>query len=138
MSHEQVRMLSQQLRLLGIHANAEHRAAQAMSEQLPPMDFLRLVLEDEVLARKNSAAKRLTARAHFRHSAALEDFDMSFHRGVTKAQLKELSAGYFLKRNENLLLFGKTGEGKTHLASALGHRLCADGKYALHVRELFV
>jgi DNA replication protein DnaC len=127
MSHEQVRMLAHQLRLFGIHANAEQRASQAMSEQLTPLDFLRLVLEDEVLERKNRLAKRLTTGARFRHGAALEDFDLSFNRGITKTQLKELSAGHFLKRKENLLVFGKTGEGKTHLAIALGHRLCADG-----------
>ena len=48
-------------------------------------------------------------------------------RGIVKAKLKELATLAFFTGKENLLLFGKTGEGKPHLAVALGRRLCAEG-----------
>lgn len=127
MNADQVRLLAHQLRLFGIHASFAHRAEQAVAEQHHPLEFLRLVLEDEVLERKNRVAKALTTRAKFRHDAVIEDFDLSFDRGINKARMKELAALAFYHRGENLLLFGKTGEGKTHLAIALGHRLCAEG-----------
>lgn len=126
MNIDQVRMLAHQLRLYGIHAAIEHRAAQALADGQHPLEFVRLLLDDEVLERKNRLAKTLTTRAKFRHVAALEDFDTSYERGISKARMKELASLGFYHRKENLLLFGKTGEGKTHLAIALGHRLCTE------------
>jgi hypothetical protein len=82
---------------------------------------------DEALFRKDRVAKILATRARFRSSAEIDDWDGTYDRGVAKAKLKELaSLGFFLNQ-ENLLLLGKTGEGKTHLAVALGRRLCAEG-----------
>lgn len=92
-----------------------------------PLEFLRLLLEDEALARKDRVAKSLATRARFRSTAELDDWDGTFDRGVAKAKLKELASLGFFFNKENLLVLGKTGEGKTHLAVALGRRLCAEG-----------
>lgn len=121
-----MRNLSHELRLFGVHENFEKRAAQAAGQGLNHIEFLKLVLEDEQLQRKNRAAKALTTRAKFRLQSNLEDWDQSYERGLTKVKLRELSALGFLQSNENLLIFGKTGEGKTHLAVALGRRLCSE------------
>ena len=126
MINDQMRIISHSLRLFGVHAGFEARAAQAASQGLNHLEFLRLVLEDEVLQRKERVAKGLTTRAKFRTLANLEDWDQSFERGLTKLKLRELAALSFLQANENLLIFGKTGEGKSHLAVALGRRLCAE------------
>lgn len=123
---DQMRSLSHQLRLFGVHANFEKRAAQAAGQGLNHLEFLRLVLEDEVLQRKERAAKGLLTRAKFRSVSDLEDWDQSFERGLTKAKLRELAAMSFVESNENLLILGRTGEGKTHLAVGLGRRLCAE------------
>ena len=123
---DQMRSLSHQLRLFGVHANFEKRAAQAAGQGLNHLEFLRLVLEDELLQRKERTAKGLMTRAKFRSVADLEDWDQSYERGLTKAKLRELSAMSFVQSNENMLILGRTGEGKTHLAVGLGRRLCAE------------
>lgn len=127
MSVDQTRLLAHQLRLFGVHAQLERRASEALANQMHPLEFLRLLLEDEVLARKDRTAKMLATRAGFRSTAQLEDWDGTYDRGIVKAKLKELASLAFFASNENLLLFGKTGEGKTHLAISLGRRLCAEG-----------
>lgn len=124
---DQVRLSAHQLRLFGIHANFERRAAEALAAQMHPLDFLKLLLEDEILFRRERVAKSLATRAGFRSPAVLEDWDTTFDRGIAKARLAELASLGFFSNKENLLLFGKTGEGKTHLAVALGRRLCAEG-----------
>ena len=59
-------------------------------------------------------------------------------------QLKALVDGSFLDRQENLLLFGNPGAGKSHLLCALAHELIAQGrrmKYtscAMLVQDLLV
>ena len=52
---------------------------------LHPLEFLRLVLEDEMLSRKDRTAKALVTKARFRFRADLEDWDYSFHKDVPKA-----------------------------------------------------
>ena len=126
-----IKNLSHKMRLFGIHAACDRRAQEAVSEQLHPLEFLRLLLEDELLSRKDRVSKRLTTRARFRFTADLEDWDQTFDRGITRQKLRELSSLTFLNNRENLLILGKTGEGKTHLAIALGKRLCQDGHTTL-------
>ena len=124
---DQVRNLSHQMRLFGIHEGCERRATEALAQQLHPLEFLRLVLEDEALCRKDRTAKALVTKARFRFRADLEDWDFNFHKALPKVKIKELSELSFLHNLENLLIVGKTGLGKTHLAIALGKRLCQEG-----------
>jgi DNA replication protein DnaC len=135
---DQMRSIAHGLRLFGVHASFEKRAAEAQGQGLSHLEFLRLILEDEVLARKDRIAKGLLTRAKFRSVADLEDWDHSYDRGLTKAKLRELSALAFVQSNENLLIVGRTGEGKTHLAVALGRRLCADNISTLFVPVNFL
>ena len=124
---DQVKKILHQLQLFGIHQAFEHRCAYAVAEGQHPTELLRLLLEDELLARKERRAKILVTRAKFRYTAELEDWDTSFDRGINKAKLKELAQLSFYHRQESLLILGKTGEGKTHLGIALGRRACNDG-----------
>jgi DNA replication protein DnaC len=126
MIHDQMRELSHSLRLFGVHQGFEVRAAEAASQGLSHVEFLRLVLEDEVLQRKARVAKSLRTRARFRSHVNLEDWDQTFERGLPRQKLRELAALGFYHSNENMLILGKTGEGKTHLAVALGQRLCSE------------
>jgi DNA replication protein DnaC len=126
-SLDQAKLLAHQLRLLGMHAGLDRRASEAVSRGLHPLEFARLLFEDELLARKDRVAKMLATRAGFRSIADIEDWDTTFDRGISKPKLQELALLGFVSSKENLLLLGKTGEGKTHLAVAIGRRLCAEG-----------
>lgn len=138
MINDQMKSLSHQLRLFGVHAHFEARANQAQAQGLGHLEFLRLILEDESLFRKERSAKALMTRAKFRSIADLEDWDQSFERGITKAKLRELASLGFHQANENLLILGRTGEGKTHLAVAIGRRLCAENVSTLFLPVNFL
>jgi len=105
---DQVKNLSHQMRLFGIHQACDRRAAEAVAQQLHPLEFLRLVLEEELLARKDRTAKALTTKARFRFRADLEDLDLTFHKDLTQAKIKKLAELSFLHNLENLLILGKT------------------------------
>jgi DNA replication protein DnaC len=119
--------LAHELRLFGIHAGIERRSHEALAAGHHPLEYLRLILEDERLFRQERVAKMLSTRAKFRSDAALEDWDHSHERSLSKAQFKEVAALGFYQNRENLLIVGSTGTGKTHLAIALGKKLCAEG-----------
>lgn len=123
----QIKQLTHGLRLLGMHNSIERRAEEALANNLQPLEFARLILEEEELYRKNLVATRLDNKAKFTLEANLEDWDQTFDRGVTKQKIKDLSQLNFKHNYESLLIVGKTGEGKTQLATALGKRFCQEG-----------
>ncbi len=139
MINDQIRTTAHALRLFGVHGNFEKRAAEASGSGLNTLEFLRLLLDDEVLHRKERTAKQLTTKAKFRaQGSELEEWDGGSERGITKAKLRELAAGAFVQAGENLLILGKTGQGKTHLSIAIGRRLCADGVSVLFIPVNFL
>lgn len=129
--YSQIENLAYEMRLWGIKAAAEKRCQEAIAENHHPSDTVRLLLEDEKFARKQAAAKRLISRAKFRNNCQLEDWDIAHDRGLSKAKIKELALLNFYHKRENLLIVGKTGVGKTHLAIALGNRICQEANSTL-------
>jgi DNA replication protein DnaC len=135
--YESIQKLAGELRLSGVYHSLASRCEQALAEGLHPADLLRLVLEDEQLARKNAYAKRLATQAKFRSLCDLENWDMSSPRGISQAKLKDLALGGFYVKKQNLIILGQTGVGKTHLAIALGRMLCNQGiSVAFHSTNL--
>lgn len=127
MTMDQIKSLTHKLRLFGIHNALESRYAELKANNLDPLEMLHLLLEDESLQRKDSLTQRLMTKARFRSYADIEDWDGSFDRGISRPKLIELATGSFCRNKENLIILGKTGEGKTHLAQAIGRRLCQEG-----------
>jgi len=125
---DQAKRIANELKFFGFHQNMETRAAQAVAQGLQPAEFLTLLLQDEHLYRKDRLAKSLTKRAKFRHQADIEDWDQSFDRGISKSKLKELALLSFQKNKENLIVLGKTGEGKTQLAICVGRKVCQNSQ----------
>lgn len=122
-----IKSLSHELRLFGIHGSIERRATEAQASGFHPLEYLRLILEDEKIFRQERTAKVLTTRARFRSDAELENWDQAFERGLSKLKFRELAALGFFANHENLLITGSTGTGKTHLSIALGKKLCLAG-----------
>jgi DNA replication protein DnaC len=122
----QLKGISHELRLFGIHQSLDRIANLAMKESLHPLEYLRLVLEEEKIDRLERSSKALKTRAKFRYDAELTDWDHEFARGLTKVQFKDCASLRFYENRENLLIVGTTGSGKTHLSIALGKKLCSE------------
>jgi len=64
----------------------------------------------------------------WRQSACVEDIDLRTPRGIDRAVFARLVGGDWIDRNENLLITGATGLGKSWIACALGHKACRDNR----------
>ena len=110
--------------------------AKALEEQRRSPDLDALSFEERVglLVDREAAerdTKRLTTRLKFaalRQSACVEDIDWRAPRGIDRAVFAKLVVGDWIDRNENLLVTGATGLGKSWIACALGHKACRDNR----------
>lgn len=119
--------LANEMKMQGIAQSLERRLAEFASNPEDSSELIRLLLEDEKISRDNKKSARLVSKARFRRQCHIEDWDQSFDRGISKAELKDLAHLNFFYNREQLLLTGGTGSGKTHLAISLGQRLCSAG-----------
>lgn len=128
------------LRLSGLLHTLGLRTRQAVDDSLAFEEFLFRVLADEVERRDAKQLELRLRRAQFEHAKSIEDFDFTFNPQVPKSKIIDLATGHFVGRQENVLLVGPTGVGKSHVAQALGHRACRAGYSALYVtaNKLFV
>ena len=86
-------------------------------------DFLITSEWDE---RYNRKLNRTLQMARFRYKASVEQLHFENNR-LDKNIVLRLAECNFINRNENLLITGSTGIGKSYLASALGHQACSLG-----------
>jgi DNA replication protein DnaC len=122
------------LRLGGFLQSLEIRLQEAQRSTLGYLDFLTLLLQDEIERRE---AKKLTLRlqrASFEQEKTLEGFDFSFAPKLNAKLIRDLATGLFIEKREHVLLYGPAGTGKSHIAQAIGHQACRLGYDVLFVR----
>lgn len=89
--------------------------------------LVREVLELEAQGRMERRVERLLRASRLPPGKTLDALDRTrVPKGVMR-RVDELARGDFLARAENVLLFGKPGVGKSHIACALGHALVERG-----------
>ncbi|AQS58057.1 IS21-like element helper ATPase IstB [Desulforamulus ferrireducens] len=89
--------------------------------------FLVEILRKEITQRQENQMKRRIRNAHFPLDKSLDDFRFHHLPNVQEATVWQLATGEFVKRQENVIMIGNPGTGKTHLAIGLGRRLCKQG-----------
>ena len=115
------------LRLSGITETLEARLAEARAGSLGHVEFLQVLLEDELARREAQAVNRRIRAARFETQATLEGFDFTFNARLPAAQIRDLARLEFIAGGEQILLYGPVGVGKSHIAQALGHAACRRG-----------
>lgn len=97
------------------------------------------LIQSEWDDRQNRSIEQRIKNARFRYKASLEELNYSTDRNLDKNQVMRFSDCSFINKNENILITGSTGVGKSYIASAIGHHACSLGyKVVYHnVPKLF-
>lgn len=90
-------------------------------------ELLAHLVDTEWDDRYDRKLQRLLKAANFRHRASFEEIDFGLDRNLPKNTLLRLSDRRWIEKGQNVLLTGKTGSGKSFIASALGHQACMHG-----------
>ena len=123
-----------QLRFHGMLAAFEEQMKMADISGLDFEERFGLLIDREMTDREN---RRLTSRlrkAKLRQNACVEDVDFRHRRGLDKTLFLQLASCRFIAEQNNVIITGPTGVGKTYLACALGHNACRQGFNTIYTR----
>ena len=90
-------------------------------------DFLTLLATEEIAHRQQTRLARLTRRAHFPYLKTIDDFNFTYQSSLRLHMLGSALAADFVTEGRSLILAGKPGRGKTHLAIAITYRAIQNG-----------
>jgi len=90
-------------------------------------DFLALLVAEEIAHRQQTRLTRVVRRAHFPFLKTIEDFNFTYQSTVRLTVLGSALSPDFVTDGRSLILGGKPGRGKTHLAVAIGYRAIQNG-----------
>ena len=133
-----------ELHLPTIRASFEELARRAEQETLSYEQYLLELSQRECQARQANRIERLLRQSGLPLEKTLSSFDLRRLPAKVSRQVPTLLDGTFIDRRENLLVFGKSGSGKTHLLCALAQELIRTGRKAcfypcsLLVQELLI
>jgi len=94
-------------------------------------DFLAVLVGEEVAHRAQTGIARRTRQARFPFLKTIEEFDFTHQTTLRQLMLGSYLAPEFVSTGSNLVLHGKPGRGKTHLAIAIAYKAILNGHDAL-------
>ncbi|MFZ6028626.1 MAG: IS21-like element helper ATPase IstB [Chloroflexota bacterium] len=117
--HAELKKLLKELKLGRIAAALDDELAEAARDATPPAELFQRLLALEVAAQTERRAERRIRESRLPERKLLADFDFEFQTGVDKRQILDLATLDFARRRQGIVLAGKSGTGKSHIAMAL-------------------
>jgi len=106
---------------------------QAEDEQWSHARYLSVLCEHEAMERESRRIARFTRESGLPISKTITSFEFHTEMIPYKSRIEALSStSDWVERADNLLIFGPSGVGKTHLAAAIGHNLIQQGIRVRH------
>lgn len=131
--HATLPLLLKQLHLSCMQDHWQSMALEAEEAHWNYPDYLSALAHREVDYRQQKKIARHVKEACLPAGKTLDTFDFKVRRSMNAAQITAIANSLeWIQQGSNLMIFGPSGVGKTHLASAIGYRLVEKG-----VRVLF-
>jgi DNA replication protein DnaC len=119
MSHDLLKQLTH-LNLKGVIQSYEIRNQQALTAQMPYLEFLNLLMSDEVCLWESKKYEKRLKSANLKGHKTLENYDFGFNPNINKPLIYDLATCKFVLQKTPVIIVGPCGTGKSHLAQALG------------------
>jgi len=105
----------------------------AEKEEWSCRDFFALLVAEEVAHRQQTRIQRVSSRCGFPFLKTVDDFDFTYQSTVKLSLLGSALSPDFVTDGRSLILHGKSGRGKTHIAVAIAYRAIQNGFDTLFV-----
>ena len=120
------------LKMPGVWNALEVRLAEARESKLGHLEFLSLLIQDEIASREDSMFAMRMKAAGFGVEKTFQEFDYHFNeKALPPATVRDLASCHFVEQRQNLVIGGPPGIGKTHVVKAIGHEACRRGYHVL-------
>ena len=121
-------LLLKELRLSAIARSWENVVHTAQEKSWSYERCLATLCEQEIAARYSKRIHRYLKEAKLPAGKTLATFDFKYAKSVNMAHIQALAENSsWLDKAENLIIFGPSGVGKSHIAAAIGHALVDQG-----------
>ena len=121
-------LMLKQLRLSSIARHWQALLGKAERNGWDSAQYLAALCEQELADRHSRRIARYSKESHLPVGKTLASFDFAQVPGLARGQLESLAGSSdWTRQARNVLLFGASGVGKTHLAAAIGHALTEQG-----------
>jgi len=127
-------LLLKQLGLPTIYRNWEEFAEMAQKQTWTYPQYLKKLSELEVATRYQNRVQRYIKESKLPAGKTLDTFNFKEAKSINPAQIKALAENSaWVKKAENVIIFGPSGVGKTHIAAAIANNLITQG-----IRSFFI
>lgn len=125
--------MAYELKLPNIKTNYQMLLDEANHTKMSYEEFLKNLLENELLLRRENGVKNRLRAARFPYKKYIEDFNVEGYNRDLIHKFEELSCLKFIEDKENIILIGSPGSGKTHYSIGLGIKACMKGLSVLFI-----
>ena len=122
------------LKLKSMYENIDFLIDEAINTKSSYSDFLLTLTQNEIDRRKNNKRNLGLKKSNMGRIKRIEEFDFDFNPNINRQQVMKLILCEFMRNNENIIIAGPTGVGKTFLAKAIGYEAVNKGYSVLFVR----
>jgi DNA replication protein DnaC len=130
-----IRTHAERLGLTHLADTVDELAGRAEAEQLGYLDFLDLLLEEEIGLRESRRFRNALKLSGLPHHKTLDTFDFAFQPELEPRKVRDLATLAFIDAKSNIALLGPPGVGKTMIAVALAVAACQAG-YSIYFTTL--
>lgn len=120
------------LKLGGVKGSLDVLLKDATAQKWSYDRFLAELLNRESEYRDKARKRAMRNKAHFPQLKYLEDLDRAELPKDMAIALPELETLDFIRDNQNIIMYGNPGTGKTHTAIGLGIKACLAGYNVLY------
>jgi DNA replication protein DnaC len=113
------------MRFYGMHGAFKTAIETGKTDDYTTDQFIAQLIQAEWDDWHNRRIERNIKNARFRYTASIEKVSYGKQRNLDQNKLLRL-AGSFIEHNENILITGSTGVGKSYIATALGYQACIE------------
>jgi len=111
------------LKLSSFNLNWQDSTALAQESNWAYSQYLSHLCKLEIQNRENSRLKRRLKESSLPKNKTLSNFDFKANENINAPQIKALSeTDGWVKQANNVIVFGPSGVGKTHIAAAIAYR----------------